>query len=110
MKWVVAALVVVLMAGAGIWFATSVGWDDSIPAGTFRYQATPGACDRILVAGRVWLPASEVSANGWFTSGAPPVGKRVLVHHQWFHSPTYTLMADDGTRVPLSQVMICSAH
>jgi hypothetical protein len=110
MRWVVAALIVVLLAGAGIWFATSVGWDDSIPAGTYRYQAIPGGCDRILAGGRIWLPASEVGPNWQSVTGATPVGRRMVVHHRLFYPSTYTLVADDGTRISLSPATICGTH
>jgi hypothetical protein len=106
-KWVVAGLVVLLLAAAGIGFASFVGRDSSVPAGTVHWREMPTACDRISAAGRIWLPASDVGPNWQSVTGTPPTGHRVVVRHRWFRRTTYTLIADDGSRVPLSEAMIC---
>jgi hypothetical protein len=111
MTWVAAALTVVILAGAGIWFATSVGWDDSIPAGRIGWQQERATgCDRIVAAGQVWEPATDVGRTWQSVRGAPPVGRRLLVHHRLFYPATYALMADDGTRVSISPASICGTH
>ena len=99
MRWVVAALTVVILAGAGIWFATSVGWDDSIPAGTFRL---PGATLGLRSDPRGGADLASCVGRLRDLDGRPPGatrGERVVVHHRLFYPSTYTLVADDGTHV-----------
>ena len=83
MKWVVAALTVVLLAAAGIWFATSIGWNDGGPAGTERPYERPG-CDRVPRPAAL-RPGDRRRPDRAVRLETATRRRPVVVHHRWFH-------------------------